>query len=268
MSGGEDSPMSIDEYASLEEAVMSKRKGREFLREYARRHRVAAADDVLCGLSEFKELLAEQKEPELLSVLRGELAEMGTSIAQTRREIRAINPEEASNNRIMAATEELDAIVTAAERATTDILGHAEQLQEIGSKFRAKGADTELCDGIRTHVTEIFLACSFQDITGQRTTKVVNILRYLEQRVNTMIEVWGADDPQKGTGWSIRARTGGSLDGPQLPGEGVNQDQVDEMLRDDGVQDSSFAAPAGGPVKEEEVRKANIDSLFGSEAAE
>ena len=125
---GEKVPMSIDEYASLEEAVMAKPTGREFLREYARRHRVTGADDVLRGLTEFKDLLMEQREPEQVGILRAELREMSASIAQTRLDIRAINPDEASDNRIMAATEELDAIVTAAERATTDILGHAEQL--------------------------------------------------------------------------------------------------------------------------------------------
>ena len=184
-------PMSIDEYASLEEGVMKKPKGRAFLREYARRHRVAGADDVLEGLSEIRELLAKQKEPEQVTILRAELEEMSAAIAQTRREIRALRPEEGSSNRIMAATEELDAIVTATERATSDILGHAEQLQEISSKLREKDADTDLCDAISTHVTEVFLACSFQDISGQRTTKVVNLLRYLELRVNSMIEVWG-----------------------------------------------------------------------------
>jgi len=268
---GEKPSMSIDEYASLEEAVMDKPRGREFLREYARRHRVTGADDVLRGLNEFKDLLTEQKEPEQVSILRAELREMSASIRQTRHEIRAINPEEASNNRIMAATEELDAIVIAAERATTDILGHAEQLQEIGGKLRETGADAELCDAIAAHVTEVFLACSFQDITGQRTTKVVNILRYLEQRVNSMIEVWGRDDSKDEQGSSIRAGAGAAtLDGPQLPGQGVNQDQVDEMLREDNVHDGPFeAAAAGSPPVNGETANADLDSLFspGSEAA-
>ena len=268
---GEKSPMAIDEYASLEEAVMAKPKGREFLREYARRHRVTGADDVLKGLGEFKELLAEQREPEQVGILRAELREMSASIAQTRRDIRAINPEEASDNRIMAATEELDAIVTAAERATTDILGHAEQLQEIGAKLRESGADAELCDAIAAHVTEVFLACSFQDITGQRTTKVVNILRYLEQRVNTMIEVWGRDESKDDQGSSIRTGAGAApLDGPQLAGQGVNQDQVDEMLREVGEHEGPFeaaaAAAAGSTPLNGETENADLDSLFGPES--
>lgn len=266
---GEKVPMSIDEYASLEEAVMAKPTGREFLREYARRHRVTGADDVLRGLTEFKDLLMEQREPEQVGILRAELREMSASIAQTRLDIRAINPDEASDNRIMAATEELDAIVTAAERATTDILGHAEQLQEIGGKLREKGSDTELCDAIDTHVTEVFLACSFQDITGQRATKVVNILRYLEQRVNTMIEVWGTDDSRAGNGVSLRSDTSGApLDGPQLPGGGVDQDQVDELLREDGVHEGPFdaAAAAGNSPINGKTGNADIDSMFSPEA--
>ena len=40
---------------------------------------------------------------------------------------------------------------------------------------------------------EIFTACSFQDLTGQRTTKVINVLRYIEQRIGSMIAIWGED---------------------------------------------------------------------------
>ena len=39
-----------------------------------------------------------------------------------------------------------------------------------------------------------YTACSFQDITGQRTEKVVNVLRFIEQRINAMIEIWGVED--------------------------------------------------------------------------
>ena len=32
---------------------------------------------------------------------------------------------------------------------------------------------------------QIYTACSFQDLTGQRTGKVVQVLRYLESRAPT-----------------------------------------------------------------------------------
>ena len=41
---------------------------------------------------------------------------------------------------------------------------------------------------------KIFEACSFQDITGQRITKVVKSVTYVEDRVNDLIAVWGKEE--------------------------------------------------------------------------
>ncbi|HBM87610.1 MAG TPA: hypothetical protein DD437_03595, partial [Rhodobiaceae bacterium] len=118
---------------------------------------------------------------------------MSASIQQTRSEIAAIKPTDGGNNRIMSATGELDAIVTATERATSEILAAAERTQEIAEKLKEQGANEDLCDELEAHATAIFMACSFQDITGQRTTKVVQVLHYLEHRVNSMISIWGVE---------------------------------------------------------------------------
>jgi len=117
---------------------------------------------------------------------------MAASIAQTRREIAAIKPDAPSNSRIVQATEELDFVVRSTERATAEILTAAERIQAMAGEFKEKGDDEELCNELETHATNLMLACSFQDLTGQRMTKVVNALRYLEQRVNTMIEIWAS----------------------------------------------------------------------------
>ena len=44
---------------------------------------------------------------------------------------------------------------------------------------------------------DVFEACSFQDITGQRITKVVKSVTYVEDRVNALIEFWGKDEIDK-----------------------------------------------------------------------
>src|SRR3546814_17161323 len=63
--------------------------------------------------------------------LRKELQEMSACIAQARTEIASLVPSETGNNRIIAATGELDAIVSANERATTAILTAAERVQAL-----------------------------------------------------------------------------------------------------------------------------------------
>ena len=53
----------------------------------------------------------------------------------------------------------------------------------------------------------IFEACNFQDITGQRISKVVGAMKFVEERVHHMMEIWGGmesfkdietiDDPKR-----------------------------------------------------------------------
>ena len=223
------------QYAAVHDAMAQSELGRLFLEEHSKRESVVNAADVLATLDGIREAAKAGPKSIPMDILRRELQEMSSSIMQTRQEIAAIKPEEASNNRIMAATEELDAIVTACERATTDILTAIERMQEIGDEARKFGLDPALCDEIESHATDIFMACSFQDITGQRTTKVVNVLRYLEQRVNSMIEIWGVDESdQAGANFApIDAREDAHLlEGPHLEGLRNDQDDIDRLLHE------------------------------------
>ena len=38
---------------------------------------------------------------------------------------------------------------------------------------------------------KIFEACNFQDLTGQRITKVVGTLKFIETHIVRMMEIWG-----------------------------------------------------------------------------
>ncbi len=202
------------------------------------------------GFGEDRRAMTRQKSEGHLDILRGDLEEMRDSFLNALQDIAAIKPEDADNNRIMAATAELDAIVTATERATTNILGAAEGLQEIGAKLREGGADADACDEIDTHVTNIFLACSFQDITGQQTTKVINVLRYLERRIKSVIEIWGVGGAKPSgvrTGSMEKWDDANLLLGPQLEGNGVSQDEVDRMLEGEFGEAMAPAKDADAP---------------------
>ncbi len=138
-------------------------------------------------------VLKPQRQTAPCNVL-AELVEMSEAIARTRREIAQIKPPVQFDRQLVSATEELDHIVEATEKATSDILQAAEEIQEVAWTLREKGIEIELCDTIDLRATDIYTACSFQDITGQRTGKVVRALRFIEQRINAMIEIWGVDD--------------------------------------------------------------------------
>ena len=86
--------------------------------------------------------MTRQKSEGHLDMRKGELEEMRASILKDLQDIAAIKPEDAQNNRIMAATAEIDAIVTASERATNNFYGAAKGPQQIGAKLREPGCGT------------------------------------------------------------------------------------------------------------------------------
>jgi chemotaxis protein CheZ len=104
------------------------------------------------------------------------------------------------------------------------------------------------------HTGEIFTACSFQDITGQRITKVVRSLKFVEERVNALIGMWGRDELAATQAEAAPVDADKALlNGPQLAGQGVSQDDVDRLLKGTDM----VAAPVGA------VSQSDIDKLFG-----
>jgi chemotaxis regulatin CheY-phosphate phosphatase CheZ len=243
--------LSEDEYLAIEEALAANARGRAFLRMRDQRARLVAVEEVRRLVRTLKDSVRRETTvengPAHIRILRQELHQMSVTIQQTRSEIAALRPDDAGNNRIMAATGELDAIVSATERATSDILNAAERVQEAAGKLRSGGDIATLCDEIEGQTTEILTTCSFQDITGQRTTKVVNALRYLEKRVNAMIEIWGTESlSQIG---QVMEREDSRPDAHLLNGpsaNGVSQADVDALLA--GL--SSVTAPKPEPAAE------------------
>lgn len=266
--------LSDEEFEQIEDAIARSAKGRAFLRRLHRRSLGAATEEVRAMLQEFRDSWNRQNEAveagKHVGVLRRELMEMAASIEQARREVAALRPPDGSGDKILSATNELDAIVISTERASFEILNAAERLMDLAGKLRASGADPAMCGEIDTQVNDIFTACSFQDLTGQRTSKVVNALRYIEQRVMAMISIWGEDGL---AGIVVKEEQTDSrpdahlLNGPQLDGHGVSQADVDSMF------DSPTAVPAPAPAPPPppppapvKASQADIDSMFDAPA--
>jgi chemotaxis regulatin CheY-phosphate phosphatase CheZ len=225
-----------EDYFLIEDAIAANARGRSFLRMRDQRSRVIAADEVKRLMRSLTSNMKRTAVPERdsgahIRILRQELQEMSVYIQQTRNEVAALRPDDTGNNRIMAATGELDAIVTATERATSEILNSAESILALVGRLASTPGTAALCQEIEAEATEILTACSFQDITGQRTTKVVNTLHYLEKRVNSMIEIWGPDSAMMSVPKpeALDARPDSHLlNGPSH--SGVSQDDVDALL--------------------------------------
>lgn len=246
------------QFEALEQAVRETSRGRAFLDEFAKRVRASDTDRILTAVSDLKNTLTETVTTPNVDVLRRELETMAASIAQTRREIASIRPEGPGNNRIVKATEELDFVVKSSERATSEILTSAERILDIVGELKSRGVQDPLCDELDMHGTNLMTACSFQDLTGQRMSKVVNTLRYLEIRVNSMIEIWGIT-PEDAAKQQIAAAPDRPdahlLNGPAREGEGVGQDDIDRLLNGE-VEEPAQPVP-GSPASQDD-----IDALF------
>lgn len=241
------SPIRTVDYEAIEEALLQSARGRWFLNEYTKRNRNADTRMLLDAITKLETSLILPQQSPTNAHLHKDLIEMAEAISQTRAEISSMRSENPDGCQFSTATEELDAIVEATEKATSDILEAAEDIQEFAWVLREKGSEDEACDRLDARATDIYTACSFQDLTGQRTSKVVNTLRFLETRVLAMIDIWGLEDID------VRDRTTDDerddshlLNGPARKGEGVNQSEVDQMINTPaGTSTASEGAPAG-----------------------
>jgi chemotaxis protein CheZ len=167
---------------------------------------------------------------------RDQLRDMADCVRATKGEIASIRHPQASPgaDRLTSAALELDAIATATEDATNDILDAAERINDLTRTLRdsADGASTRaMADEISGLITSIFEKCTFQDIAGQRIAKVVKTIDYLDQRVSAMIDIWG-DEGFKDVPLRIDDVDEDEklLEGPQTGNKGISQDDIDDLF--------------------------------------
>jgi chemotaxis protein CheZ len=159
-----------------------------------------------------------------------ELEELARYIRQAKTEIASIKPDDISTSFIPDATDELDAVVGATEDATNRIMDVCDEMSAIATQ-----CVPAISERLINCTTKIFEACNFQDVTGQRITKVVETLKHIDARIEAIVKAMGdeihrvgkdhipknlhAADPEKGL-----------LNGPQLPSNAINQDDIDKLL--------------------------------------
>lgn len=251
------------DYETIEAAVMETARGRWFLSEFARRNRTADTEMLLDAIRKLQTAVTEQEGEDTFGRIRKDLMEMSAAIAQTRREISAMHPEATDGSRIIEATEELDAIVESTEKATSEILNAAEQVQEIAWTLREQGAGDGPCDRLDGLTTSVYMACSFQDLTGQRTGKVVKVLRFIENRINSMVDIWGLDDIEvKPISEHSDPRPDAHLlNGPQLEGRGSSQDEVDTMMTEADFDPDDIVFAETEEITPENLNKVSFDAI-------
>lgn len=171
-----------DDYDAIEQAVRETPRGRWFLEEFARRHRVADTTQVLDAI----ERLARDADAGLrLGFVYHEALELHRALAEAQTDLAEVKPGE--------ETEDPATIAGTAARAAADIVHAAERLQEIGEKLRSKNVESDLCDEIETHAGGIFMAASYGALTAKRIAIVVEAMRGIEERLTRVIERWESE---------------------------------------------------------------------------
>lgn len=122
-----------------------------------------------------------------------ELQVLTQKIHSTMAEVAGIRHPMMHHDRVQSAVDELAAIVAATEVATDQILEAAEDLEGLAGKIKAEGTSS-FAEELEGTVTGIYEACNFQDITGQRISKVMTLLRDVDERLMAMIELLGKEN--------------------------------------------------------------------------
>jgi chemotaxis regulatin CheY-phosphate phosphatase CheZ len=181
-------------FEQIEAAVMETERGRWFLNEYARRNRHAETESILEAIDKLSRNMNTR--PLLIGTdqLHRDILDMARAILRTEKEIRAMRGRDGGTVQFAAASETLDAVIGTTEQATSAILSAAERVQEQAWTMREQGEDPEICDQLDRSATEIYTACSFQDLTAQRIAKAVETLKFLDQRIRTLVDAAGLSD--------------------------------------------------------------------------
>ncbi len=171
--------------------------------------RPVAAADILRRIDELAAMIqpsqtlvvniaeAYRREVEEVTKLRDEMLAIQQAIAETKRHVVSFHAASSRTVTVNHAAGELGAVVLDTEGATNNILAAAEHIEMLAGVIQSektKEAMKVRAGEIAGHVMAIYESCNFQDLTGQRITRVCETLEFVEERVTRMAEVWGGLD--------------------------------------------------------------------------
>ena len=163
--------------------------------------------------------LGNEKKQPLVTVLEY----LSQHIRVTREEIGALKP--GSDGDFLSSTaDELEEIVAETARAANEIMGAAESVEAV-----AAGTDPETREALQAAATRIYEASAFQDITGQRITKVVRALQHIESRIEALASACGEALSQSKSGETPKGDAA-LLNGPQLSRAAATQSEIDSLF--------------------------------------
>ncbi len=170
--------------------------------------------------------------------LKVELDLIHDAISRTKREIAVLHGNSFNGEEMARVNGELGAVVGGTEEATQQILEAAESIDQAATaliKVNSPDQQKLLSEEIQERVVAIFEACNFQDLTGQRIKKVMNTMKFIENHITIMMDIWGGVDAIKAHAPPIvdlREGDARLLNGPKLQDDvgHASQDDIDALF--------------------------------------
>jgi chemotaxis protein CheZ len=174
-------------------------------------------------------------ESEQKQKLSAELDGLFKYLNRVREEIASVYKPVDEEHQIFKMGDQLDAIVEATAEATNTIMAVAESNQEAVEKLREEGLSDEDREAALLKIEDngmaIFEACSFQDITGQRVSKILKSVKFVEERIETLVEVWGREEVDQVEVEGLdKSEDEKLLSGPQLKKDAFDQSDIDALF--------------------------------------
>ena len=156
-------------------------------------------------------------------------------VDRVRVEIALLNKSDEGDDQFMTMSKQLDGVVEATSDASERIMDAVENSGDATEKLRASLTDPahiELLDKIVDSNNVVFDACAFQDLTGQRVSKIVKSITYVEDRVTALRAIWGSNelDSIELELMDMRTEDEKLLNGPQAKAEALGQDDIDALF--------------------------------------
>jgi chemotaxis protein CheZ len=192
------------------------------------------------AIDELKALrtLAEERDgnaPNAVQSLKRELTQIHDTIARNKRDL-AMLIGDGKGRKMARAADELRAAVDGMDYATQKILKSVEVIDESARALTATLKDDYkrgVAQDIQDHVVQIYEACNFQDIAGQRISNVIGTMTMVEDQVAAMLDRCDAIDRPNVAPTQTKPASGhGLLNGPKLDGDSdhANQHDIDKMF--------------------------------------
>ena len=155
-----------------------------------------------------------------------EIEKIAEQIKSTKTEVQRIDKNKVPENFIPGATSELSSITELTEKSTEVILDKTEEIQNISNMIE----NPEIKEKIVNCTLTILEACNFQDVTGQRISKLITSLNEIETSINSIIKTFGNENDNQTSQNTKVSEDDKLLNGPQDQKSAPSQKDIDDIF--------------------------------------